>query len=132
MKRNLLILTFALLATTLSAQRIMRYHYPLVGTWNFALDPQRTLTPASALDDKIELPGTTDTNGKGMEPQRKDETTHLTRLHSYVGRAWYRRTFTVPLSLKGFSYILHMERTKPSTAPFEAEYATSQEAPTDP
>ncbi|MBR3472929.1 MAG: beta-glycosidase [Prevotella sp.] len=115
MKRNLLILTFALLATSLSAQRIMRYHYPLVGTWNFALDPQRTLTPASALDDKIELPGTTDTNGKGMEPQRKDETTHLTRLHSYVGRAWYRRTFTIPLSLKGFSYILHMERTKPST-----------------
>lgn len=117
MKRNLLLLAFVVFATGLSAQQTLRYYYPLNGTWRFALDPQRTMNATTPCNDEIELPGTTDTNRKGFEPENKQETTHLTRLHSYVGRAWYKRAIKmniIPIG-KGFSYILHMERTKPST-----------------
>lgn len=63
----------------------------------------------------VTLPGTTDTNGLGNGPTRTDETTHLTRLHSYVGRVWYRRTVDIPKDWKKKNVYLHMERTKATT-----------------
>ena len=49
----------------------------LAGTWKTELGD-------------INLPGTTDTNRKGNALQKKDETTHLSRLYSYVGElSWH-------------------------------------------
>ena len=87
----------------------------LDGSWEFALDPESALTADSPFDDNIHLPGTTDLAGKGQEPESKNETLHLTRKHSYVGKAWYRRMITVPLAWKNKEINLLLERTKAST-----------------
>ena len=80
----------------------------LSGRWQFS-------TTGTTFGPFVSLPGTTDTNGLGKAPQRTDETTHLTRLYYFVGKAWYRRTFTVGKDWKGKKVFLHLERTKPST-----------------
>ena len=87
----------------------------LAGQWRFAMDPERTMTALTPCNEKINLPGTTDINRKGDKPATLEETTRLTRLYSYVGRAWYKRTISVPLDWKDKDIILHMERTKPTT-----------------
>ena len=87
----------------------------LSGVWEFALDPEGTLTAESPFDDSITLPGTTDLAGKGNEPEDTCETSRLTRLHSFVGKAWYRRNVTVPSSWKGKDVTLLLERTKAAT-----------------
>ena len=86
----------------------------LSGTWQFALDYQHSIQPTDVLTETIELPGTTDTNKKGDVVDKRDETTHLTRPHSYKGRAWYQRKVEIPDNWKGQSIYLFLERTKPS------------------
>ena len=71
----------------------------LAGTWKTELGD-------------INLPGTTDTNRKGNALQKKDETTHLSRLYSYVGELSYTREITIPTEWKKKTILLHMERTK--------------------
>ena len=71
----------------------------LAGTWKTELGD-------------IALPGTTDTNRKGNALEKKDETTHLSRLYSYVGELSYSREVTIPVEWKKKSILLHMERTK--------------------
>lgn len=71
----------------------------LAGTWKTELGD-------------INLPGTTDTNRKGNALQKKDETTHLSRLYSYVGELSYTREITIPAEWKKKTILLHMERTK--------------------
>ena len=71
----------------------------LAGTWKAELGD-------------INLPGTTDTNRKGNALQKKDETTHLSRLYSYVGELSYTREITIPAEWKKKTILLHMERTK--------------------
>ena len=115
MKRMLFLLAAVLCTAVTFAQEPARVIIPLNGAWRFALDPQRTMTATTVCNDTIMLPGTTDTNRKGFDPASKEETTHLTRLHSYVGRAWYKRTVRIPADWRGTDIILHMERTKPTT-----------------
>ena len=91
-----------------------RLRLPLDGQWLFSLDPNATLTAASQLTDMVTLPGTTDTNGKGLDPASTTETTHLTRLHSYVGKAWYRREVDIPRTWAGHHITMVLERTKPA------------------
>ncbi|MBQ9260852.1 MAG: beta-glycosidase [Prevotella sp.] len=86
----------------------------LSGTWLFALDRHNTIKPDDMLTDKVQLPGTTDTNKKGDITEKRDETTHLTRHMQYKGRAWYQREVEIPVSWKGQSTYLFLERTKPS------------------
>ena len=95
----------------------------LSGVWEFALDPEGILTAESTFDDSISLPGTTDLAGKGNGPEDTRNTDHLTRLHSYVGKAWYRRIITVPPSWKGKDVILFLERTKAATVFLDGEEA---------
>lgn len=95
----------------------------LKGVYAFQLDPDASLTATSNFSDKITLPGTTDTNRKGYTPTKKDETTHLTRLHSYVGRAWYQIPVRIPTSWKKKQIILYMERTKPTTVYVDGKLA---------
>ncbi|MBQ7421182.1 MAG: beta-glycosidase [Prevotella sp.] len=60
----------------------------------------------------VTLPGTTDTNKKGNPCANRTETTHLTRLYSYKGKAWYARTIDIPKAWKGRKIQLFLERTK--------------------
>ena len=86
----------------------------LSGVWQFALDREGLVEPGDAMSDTIVLPGTTDTNRKGDPIEWKGETTHLSRPYSYKGRAWYRRTVTIPEKWAGEHVYLTLERTKPS------------------
>ncbi len=42
------------------------------------------------------LPGTIDTNHLGFAPSDTTETTHLTRLYAYKGKATYFRIIEIP------------------------------------
>lgn len=93
------------------------------GTWNVCLDPAGTMTADSLLSEHVDslfkttitLPGTTDLAGLGHEPGRTDETSHLTRRHAYVGKAWYRKKVVAPAVWKDRDIFLYLERTKAST-----------------
>uniref|UniRef100_A0AB33JPV2 Beta-glucuronidase n=1 Tax=Prevotella sp. GTC17262 TaxID=3236797 RepID=A0AB33JPV2_9BACT len=87
----------------------------LSGQWALRLSTDDTQGLPSQFDDQITLPGTTDIAGKGSRPLSNAETTHLTRLHSFKGKAWYQRTIEIPKSWRGSDVYLFMERTKPST-----------------
>ena len=86
----------------------------LAGQWHFALDPDGTMTAASPLNDMVMLPGTTDTNQKGMPLSHRDETSRLSRHYSYKGKAWYEREVVIPKSWKKQPLQLFLERTKPT------------------
>lgn len=62
--------------------------------------------------DTVNLPGTTDTNRKGVACKDKNETTHLTRLYSYKGAAEYEREILIPKSWNNVPVRLFLERTK--------------------
>jgi len=91
----------------------------LAGEWRFALDPDRVGEAQGwaekRLDDTIRLPGTTDEARKGPENPARD-VQRLTRLHPYVGAAWYARDVDVPAAWRGKRLVLVLERTKASRA----------------
>ena len=87
----------------------------LAGSWEFALDPDGVLSAGAKFEDNIRLPGTTDLAGKGNEPPETVETMRLTRRHSYVGKAWYRRRVTIPAAWSRKDVSLLLERTKATT-----------------
>ena len=105
-------MSFILVTLILLAGGACRPVTDLSGKWEFALDPEGTLTADSQFEDSINLPGTTDLAGKGQEPADTVETSRLTRRHSYIGKAWYRRKITVPLVWKNKDIFLFLERTK--------------------
>ncbi len=87
----------------------------LAGTWRFRLDPEGVGVDrkwfAEALEDSVALPGTTDTNRKGIF---KDEQAvdRLSRVWYWKGPAWYQRDVEVPGAWKGRRITLVLERTK--------------------
>ena len=111
MKRILLLCSIIL---SLSACTPNEEHIDLSGVWQFCLDRDGQVKPVDVMDDTVVLPGTTDTNRKGDPIEWKGETTHLSRPYSYKGRAWYRRTVTIPEKWEGKNVYLTLERTKPS------------------
>ena len=98
---TILLSLFIGLSTSVNAQRI-----DLRGDWTLQLPGEAATT--------ITLPGTTDTNRKGQPASRKDETTHLTRLFSYKGKAWYEHDVVIPKQWNKRPLTLFLERTKPS------------------
>lgn len=90
---------------------------PLAGEWRFALDPQDVgITQKwfqKNLDDTLALPGTADEGQKSARNEAA-ETGRLTRLHPYVGVAWYQREIEVPWAWRGKRMTLVLERTKSS------------------
>ena len=95
------------------------------GEWGLYLDPAGVVTVDSLLGeradslfaDAIVLPGTTDLAGKGLaavEPQygQPVETGRLTRRHSFVGKAWYRKKVVAPYVWREKDLGLYLERTK--------------------
>lgn len=99
-------------------ERYERARIDLQGTWDFRLDSlnkgieEKWYT--ADFSDSVEFPGTTDTNKKGILNTKMDETTHLSRIYSYVGKAWYRKTVNIPVDWKGKIISLTLERTKPT------------------
>lgn len=93
----------------------------LAGRWQVRLDPKnigmsQDWTAADAsFDQTIQLPGTTDQAGLGepLSTQPILSKEGLSRLHrksSYVGSAWYRRTFEIPKEWNNQRVILFLER----------------------
>ena len=97
----------------------------LSGTWLFALDREATIGPSDSLTETIQLPGTTDTNKKGYPIVKKDESTHLSRLYTYQGRAWYKRIIEIPDNWRGLPIHLFLERTKPSEVYIDSKFIGS-------
>lgn len=89
----------------------------LAGVWLFSLgSPAVGISPQAALPvitytDEIELPGTTETRGKGPENTAR-ETHHLTRIHKFDGPAWYARDIEIPAAWAGQRIELSLERTR--------------------
>jgi hypothetical protein len=102
----------------------------LAGTWRFVLGgpeptfPQAAL-PAVGFNDRIELPATTETAGKGPLNLAR-ETWNLTRVRKYEGPAWYERDVEVPASWSGRRLELLLERTKYSQVWFDGRPVGAQ------
>lgn len=80
----------------------------LSGSWQVSLDSLQTFDP-------ITLPGTTDAAGLGepntLEPAiTSPQVNRLTRKHSFLGAAFYKRNFEVPSSMAGKPLTLTLER----------------------
>jgi hypothetical protein len=88
---------------------------PLEGTWRFALDAENIGTQekwhARTLEDRVTLPGTTDTNQKGKKTDYRPAD-RLARKWMWIGPAWYQRDVTIPESWAGKHITLFFERTK--------------------
>jgi hypothetical protein len=100
MRNRLLLGLLALLPFAAVAQRVS-----LAGEWSLQYGDSKTT---------VMLPGTMDTNKKGMPISKKDETTHLSRLYSYRGKAWYEREVVIPKTWRKKAITLFLERTKPT------------------
>lgn len=103
MKKIILSLLCCLVNIAVGAQT---YLIDLSGTWE--------CTPEGMEKTTVQLPGTLDTNGIGNPPTSKDETTHLTRHHSFSGKVVYERTFVIPTEWDGKPLTMMLERTKPT------------------
>lgn len=86
----------------------------LSGKWQFALDNDNTLNVNSEMTDTVTLPGTTDTNKKGIRITDTTETTRLSRKYSYKGKAWYRKEVSIPEAWDNLPIYLTLERAKPT------------------
>ena len=124
MKKLTTILLMAGLCLNMQAEALPKY-IDLSGTWLFALDRNKTIQAGTQLTETIQLPGTTDTNKKGDYIARSEETTQLSRLWSYKGRAWYQKEVDIPVSWKGKPVYLTLERTKPSEVYVDGKFAAS-------
>ena len=105
---TLVLFTICLSAHSKNISNRYRQYINLSGEWKFALGND------SVFNDFICLPGTTETNRKGIRNTNTSETIHLTRLYPYTGKAWYQRMVDIPKSWENKLIRLHLERTKPS------------------
>ncbi len=108
-----------------------REYIDLQGTWKFALDSLDTGENeqwyAKTLEDEIGLPGTTDTNKKGIPNNNYEETTYLSREYSYRGKAWYQKEVDIPSGWGGKTLRLTLERTKPTKIWIDGVYVGSSD-----
>jgi hypothetical protein len=86
----------------------------LSGQWRFDLDPKNVgITERwfeKDLSDAVTLPGSTDTNKKGVLNTRPADLMHPARVYEYTGAAWYQREVTIPKLWKGKRVVLFLER----------------------
>lgn len=104
-KIKFLIITFII---GLSSCSKVQNTLDLSGQWEVSLDSLSTF-------QTIQLPGTTDQVGlgvpNGLTPEmEKPQLLHLTRKYSFIGAAWYRRTFNIPKSMANRPLTLSLER----------------------
>jgi hypothetical protein len=86
----------------------------LAGPWRFGLDShgagENEQWFAKALTHSVRLPGSTDANGFGTRNTRPRSYDHLSRIHEYVGPAWYQREVDIPQSWANKHIELFLER----------------------
>lgn len=120
MKKTFFILSvFALLAlNACTKSKENRARIDLQGQWQFQLDASgkgmEEKYQTKQFSDAVTLPGTIDTNQKGELNTKKDETTHLSRIYKYVGKAWYKKEVEIPENWESKNISLTLERTKPT------------------
>lgn len=108
MKKSILIVCLGFISLDMLAQRSdSPLSLSLAGEWNVTLGDAKEVRHAM-------LPGTIDTNHLGFAPSDTTETTHLTRLYAYKGKATYSRTIEIPKQWKKAAVELFLERTKPT------------------
>ena len=108
MKKSILIVCLGFISLDMLAQGSdSPLSLSLAGEWNVTLGDAKEVKHAM-------LPGTIDTNHLGFAPSDTTETTHLTRLYAYKGKATYSRTIEIPRQWKKKAVELFLERTKPT------------------
>lgn len=65
----------------------------------------------STFGEKVNLPGTLESNGKGRYVT-KGVTNHLSQTYTYIGAAWFQKEIDIPASWSGKEITLFLERTK--------------------
>jgi len=103
---------------------------PLAGTWSFRLDGSDVGVKeqwfTNRFEETVQLPGTTDTNQKGIFKDEKC-TDRLSRVWFWKGPAWYQRKVTIPESWKGKRISLFLERTKNSRVWVDQTFCGSED-----
>lgn len=108
MKKSILIVCLGFISLDMLAQGSdSPLSLSLAGEWSVMLGDAKEVKHAM-------LPGTIDTNHLGFAPSDTTETTHLTRLYAYKGKATYSRTIEIPKQWKKAAVELFLERTKPT------------------
>ncbi len=102
----------------------------LAGEWRFALDSldkgEQEQWFNSRLQDHILLPGITDEGGYGNEVI---ESGKLSRLHKYIGKAWYQLDIFIPENWKNRYLTLSLERVMwKSKLWIDGKYINEQES----
>jgi hypothetical protein len=127
--RFIAIVLLAVLQYACSEKKTEREVIDLQGEWRFALDEinqgENDKWYQKTLDDRLLLPGTTDTNRKGKLNEKEDETTYLTREYSYIGQAWYQKDVDIPDDWKDKHIQLTLERSKLTKIWIDDTYAGS-------
>lgn len=110
---SVLVVSFLFVAPSAWAQKDK---IDLSGKWGFQLDAtdfERAFENSGAhkdlLNDQVTLPGTTDSNKKGIQTTNKP-INRLSRYYEYVGPAWYQKEVVIPESWEGKSIELELER----------------------
>ena len=108
MRTKILIACLGLISLGMQAQTNgVGQSLSLAGEWKVMLGDVKEVKRAM-------LPGTIDTNHLGFAPSDTTETTHLTRLYAYKGKATYFRIIEIPRQWKKGAVELFLERTKPT------------------
>ena len=119
MRTKFLIACFGLMSLSVQAQnKGMAQSLSLAGEWDVTLGDSKEVKHAM-------IPGTIDTNHLGFAPSDTTETTHLTRLYAYKGKATYSRVIKIPRQWKKGSVELFLERTKPTWVYLDGELVDS-------
>ena len=105
---------FLCLLFTLMIINVAQSQVSLAGQWGFKLDPQdQGLSNdwfSNPLNDTfIELPGSCEQRGFGIKNTFRDSS-RLTRVIKYEGKAWYQRSINVPLAWQRKRIELLLER----------------------
>lgn len=117
-KRFFLIFAVCFVTLQMYAGIDFRKVMDLGGIWSFSLDKQDKGIEDGYVNrsfmEEVNLPGTTDTNSKGVKNTNKEETTFLSRYYKYEGPAWYSKEVDIPSDWNGKTIKLFMERTRPT------------------
>jgi hypothetical protein len=114
---RLLLLLFISAAAVAQPSSIhsVRQSIDLSGRWQFSMDDAHAGIAKKwyrdSLSDSILLPGTLDENKKGSL-NRDTVDSHLSRIYTYTGPAWFKKEVFIPESWRGRHVDLIMERTK--------------------
>lgn len=105
--KKIKLLIMALIIALSSCSKVQNI-LDLSGQWEVSLDSLSTF-------HTVQLPGTTDQAELGVPNELIPEMEfpqllHLTRKHSFIGAAWYRRTFNIPESMANRPLTLSLER----------------------